>query len=82
MPVVEMLIRAWAKHQSQNVQHEMLNAMMPGNEILNDVLDGFNTIKLTQERLEIACFYVMQEYDVGQMLNGTERRVCKLLHNT
>jgi hypothetical protein len=72
----EMIEAALREHAPEQVQHEVLRILEPGNEFLQDLVDAFGKTRSGPNKAQVACFYEMRPSNVGAMVGGQARTVC------
>ena len=70
MSQAEMLEAARREYEENQVQGEVLNILVPGNEFLQDLVDKFSKTLSKQDKVEIACFYELKSSNVGAIVGG------------
>ncbi|KAH0195727.1 hypothetical protein KCU99_g9886, partial [Aureobasidium melanogenum] len=69
----EMLQAALSEYERDEVHPEVLNILDPGNELLQDLVDGFGKTRSLPNKAHIACFFELQPSNVGAIV-GRQRK--------
>jgi hypothetical protein len=79
MSQIEMLQAALSEYEQEEVHSEVLNVLAPGNELLQDMVDGFGKTRSLPNKAQIACFFELQPSNVGGIVGKQPRTVSMLL---
>lgn len=75
----EMLEAALREYEPDQVQEEVLRILEPGNEFLQDLVDKFGETRSQANKAPIACFFELKSSNVGAIVGGWARTVCRIL---
>lgn len=75
----EMLQAALSEYKQEEVHTEVLNILDPGNELLQDLVDGFGKTRSLAKKAQVACFFELQPSDVGAIVGRQHKTVSMLL---
>jgi hypothetical protein len=75
----EMLQAALSEYKQEEVHTEVLNIFDPGNELLQDLVDGFGKTRSSAKKAQVACFFELQPSDVGAIVGRQHKTVSMLL---
>jgi hypothetical protein len=73
----EMLQAALSEYEQEEVHTEVLKILDPGNELLQDMVDGFGKTRSLPNKAQIACFFELQPGNVGGIV-GKQRRTVSM----
>jgi hypothetical protein len=73
----EMLQAALSEYEQEEVHTEVLKILDPGNELLQDMVDGFGKTRSLPNKAQIACFFELQPSNVGGIV-GKQRRTVSM----
>jgi hypothetical protein len=74
MNQMEMLQAALREYDDDQVQPTTLEVLQPGNNYLQEVVDGFlKKMRSQTSKTQIACFYELKASDVGSIVGGQSR---------
>jgi hypothetical protein len=76
----EMLQAALSEYEQEQVHTQVLNILDPGNELLQDLVDGFGKIRSLPNRAHVACFFELQPSDVGAIVGKQRKKVSMAVH--
>jgi hypothetical protein len=71
----EMLQAALSEYEQDEVHTEVLNILDPGNELLQDLVDGFGKTRSLPNKANIACFFELQPSNVGAIVGRQRNKV-------
>jgi hypothetical protein len=71
----EMLQAALSEYERDEVHPEVLNILDPGNELLQDLVDGFGKTRSLPNKAHIACFFELQASNVGAIVGKQQKKV-------
>ena len=74
----EMLQAALSEYEQEEVHPEVLKILDPGNELLQDMVDGFGKTRSLPNKAHIACFFELQPSNVGAIVGKQQKRVSML----
>ncbi|THW71051.1 hypothetical protein D6D19_07467, partial [Aureobasidium pullulans] len=69
----EMLQAALSEYKQEEVHTKVLNILDPGNELLQDLVDGFGKTRSLPNKAQVACFFELQPSNVGAIV-GREHK--------
>jgi hypothetical protein len=75
----EMLAAALMQYETDEVQSEVLKILEPGNEFLQELVDKFGETRSAPHKAHVACFFELKSSNVGAVVGGKKRIVCKLV---
>ena len=75
-----MLQAALSEYERDEVHPEVLNILDPGNELLQDLVDGFGKTRSLPNKAHIACFFELQPSNVGAIVGRQRKKVSKVLY--
>jgi hypothetical protein len=67
----EMLQAALSEYE----RDEVLNILDPGNELLQDLVDGFGKTRSLPNKAHVACFFELQPSNVGAIVGKQRKKV-------
>lgn len=73
----EMLQAALSEYEQEEVHTEVLKILDPGNELLQDMVDGFGKTRSLPNKAHIVCFFELQPSNVGAIV-GKQRRTVSM----
>lgn len=73
-----MLQAALSEYEQEEVHTEVLKILDPGNELLQDMVDGFGKTRSLPNKAHVACFFELQPSNVGAVV-GKQRRTVSIL---
>lgn len=73
----EMLEAARKEYDEDQVQPSVLDILKPGNDFLQDLVDNFSKTRSQANKSQVTCFYELKATDVGAIVGGQPRTVCK-----
>jgi hypothetical protein len=76
----EMLQAALSEYEQDQVHPEVLNILDPGNELLQDLVDGFGKTRSLPNKAQVACFFELQPSNVGAIVGEQSRQVSTAFH--
>lgn len=76
----EMLEAARREYdEDHQVQPNVLEILEPGNEFLQDLVDNFSKTRSQVNKSQVTCFYELKASNVGAIIGGQSRTVCKAI---
>lgn len=73
MSHVEMLAAAQSEYEPDDIQPEVLRILEPGNEFLQELVDGFCKTRVLANSARVACFYELKLSNVGRIVGRLDR---------
>jgi hypothetical protein len=71
----EMLQAALSEYEVDEINTEVLNILDPGNELLQDLVDGFGKTRSLPNKAQVACFFELQASNVGAIVRNQQKRM-------
>ena len=78
MNLTVMLQAALRENAEDGIQVQILEAIVPGNEVLINLVDDFMRTRKEEHRARVACFCELRPSNIGAIVGG-ERRVVSVL---
>lgn len=76
----EMLQAALSEYRRDEVHTEVLKILDPGNELLQDLVDGFGKTRSLPNKAHVACFFELRSSDVGDIFGGQQNKVSMVIY--
>ena len=74
-----MLAAAQSEYEQDDIQPEVLRILEPGNEFLQELVDGFCKTRALANGARVACFYELKLSNVGRIVGRLDRMVGKTI---
>lgn len=74
-----MLAAAQSEYEPDDIQPEVLRILEPGNEFLQELVDGFCKTRVLANSARVACFYELKLSNVGRIVGRLDRMVSKTI---